>query len=312
MKVLCRKVILFVILLWGLVLGVVYLSAYKPFDILLMNVVNANDYEKNEGLKEIAPYIEKVQQRDGTTKLIVGDSMCHQMFNGLQKYNPDYTIVGSNGAITLAGQYLLVSEYMKNHENVTDICMFFFPGSLGRSYDTILGYQYVVMPFGSYNLLEDLEPNTIEDMKKVYGKIFLEQKVIRWMEKSAVGKKIYYNVLKESGIGYMEKSKLEIANQYIKKIYDICGQNNIKLHFYPSPVAEHNRESISSVEDGYHDTWLGRTFPEFFEKVFYFPDEQAQDGVHFSGEFAEQKKYNEWIRKICEGSELLNSLNLEY
>lgn len=312
MRVLCRKIILFVVLLLGVSFGIVFLSAYNPFDVFLMNVINASDYEKNEGLREIAPYIEKVQQRDGTTKLIVGDSMCHQMFNGLQKYNSDYTIVGSNGAITLAGQYLLVNEYLKNHENVTDICMFFFPGSLSRSYDTKLGYQYVVMPFGNYNLLTDLEPNTIEDMASVYGEVFLNQKVINWMEKSAVGKKIYYNLLKESGIGYVEKSKLEIANQYVKKIYELCEQNNIRLHFYPSPVAEHNKETINSVENGYYDTWLGECFPDFFEKIYYFPDEQAEDGVHFSGEYAEQKKYNDWIRKICEGSELLNSLKLKY
>lgn len=311
MKVLCKKIVYFIVLLIVVIVITALLTGIKPLDKFFVVLTDSKDYASVSGLEEIRPFIEKVQQQDGTTKLIVGDSMCQQMFNGLQANNPEYTIVGSNGAITFAGQYLLINEYLKNHKDVTDICIFMHPGSIGRTFDTTLGYQYVILPFGIYDLLKDLDDNTIEDMKSTYGSFFINNFIVKWMEHSAVGRKIYFNLLKDYGTNYEEKELFEIANQYVHKIDELCKEQNIKLHFYPSPVAENFKESMETRKIKFQNTWLGERFPLFFNYVFYFPDEQAKDGTHFSGEFATQSAFNGWIKEILKDSGLLESLKLE-
>lgn len=311
MKVLYRKIIIFCVIFCFVILGLGIISIYEPLDDLFIVMTNSSDYVDNTGTDEIKRYIEKVRQQDNSTQLIIGDSMCCQMFNNLQQYNPDFTIVGSNGAITMAGQYLLVNEYLKNHEGVTDIYIFLHPGSLGRGFDTVLAYQYIVMPFGVFGSLSDLDGDTIIDMKSVYGAIFLNTNVIKWLEESAVGRKIYFNILKDYGKKFEEDSIYEIANQYTEKIYEKCKERNIELHLYPSPVSENLHEDIQKRKMLYQDTWLINKFPDFFERVLYFPKEQAKDGTHFSGEYATQESFNIWIKMIFKDSELLETLKFQ-
>ena len=311
MKVLCKKVIIFIIILCGVIWGLGWLSKYELVCKLLVAITNSADYMENSGADEIKPFIDRVQQKDGTTKLIIGDSMCQQMFNGLQQYNTDYTIAGSNGAITMAGQYLLVNEYLKNHENVTDIYIYLHPSSLGRGIDSSVAYSYIVMPFGLKNALSALDTNTLDDMKSVYGAIFLKPVMMKWLENFPVGRKVYFNVIKDSGKVFEEESMYDIPNQYIEKIYSMCKEKNITLHLYPSPVSEHFYEDIEKRKLLYSGTWLEEHFPEFFSKIVYFPREQAADGTHFSEEYATQEHFNEWIRIIFRESELLDTLKFE-
>ncbi len=76
------------------------------------------------------------------------------MFRRLQKYNEDISIIGSNGAITLAGQYILAEEYLRNHPDATDLYLILLPESLTRTFDTSYGYQYAVMSFAETGTLQ--------------------------------------------------------------------------------------------------------------------------------------------------------------
>ena len=85
----------------------------------------------------------------------------------------------------------------------------------------------------------------------------------------------------------------------------------MKLHLYPCPVSDSKFENIKSMEKDYNNTWLYSHFPEYFEKILVYPDEQTSDGVHFSGEYASQDFYNEKISVIFAASELLDYLQMK-
>ena len=306
------KITVFLILL-VVFLGIAdYVSMKDPWRKVLAKYTDSEEFiSVNVGASEIKSYIEKVQTKDNTTTLIIGDSVCKQMFDGLQQYNEDMCINGSNAAIAMTGQYIIAKEYIENHPNATDIYMFLLPGSLRATFDTQWGYQYTVMPFVETDTLKLLDDNTIDAMELVYGAFFMKPLVVELIDKSAINRKLYLNMLADTKEGYQQKTSYEIAEQYIKKIYDLCQENDIKLHLYPCPVVESQRAAIETMKEEYAKTWLYTKFPDYLNKVLFYPDEQARDGVHFGGEYASQEYYDEKIKEIFEGSQLLAELCFE-
>lgn len=288
-----------------------YMSMHKTWNLVIAQFTNSEEFIADVGTDEIKPYIDKVQEQDDTEILIVGDSVCHQMFSGLQEYNDKICIVGSNGAITMAGQYILVEEYVKNHAAATDVYLMVLPESLSRTYDTMWGYQYAVMPFVQTNTLHLLDENTISGIKSSYGEISIQPWLVKLVDASAVNRKIYFNLIKKYGKSYKQTSDSELADQYISKMYQLCEENGITLHLYACPVADSRQQEMDALEVKFADTWLKQHYPDYFENIVYFPAKQAADGIHFSGDYAQQANYNEKIQLMLNKSELLETLVLE-
>jgi len=284
----------------------------EPFRVHLARLTNSYDLIMvNVGPDEIKPYIDKVQTDDNTTKLIIGDSVCHQMFNDLQEYNNDISIVGSNAAITMTGQYILAEEYIKNHAHITDIYLIVLPDSLARTFDTSFGYQYAVMPFVETETLSLLDSNTIRQMESVYGKFFMKPPIVNAIDKSGINRKLYLNLLRDYRNGYQPKNRFEIAEQYIGKIYELCEKNHIDLHLYAGPVSDTKTKSIESMKEEYKATALYDYFPDYLENIHYYPDEQFRDGVHFGGDYENQECYNQKITEMFSEQELGKVLKLK-
>lgn len=291
--------ILFVVLCFD------YMSMKEPWRQIIAKWTNSEEYiTVNVGSSEIIPYIEELQENDGSNVVILGDSVCKQMFNGLQKYNSGFCMMGSNAAIASSGQYIFATEYLKSHPQATDVYLFMLPGSLTVTFDTTWGYQYTVMPFVLTDTLYLLEEKTINDMESVYGRLFMQKKIVECIDKSALNRKLYLNLLAEYGEVYQQNSRFELADLYIKKIYDMCSEKNVELHLIPCPVAESQREAMKELSKEYEKTWMYTKFPNYFEEIVFYPDEQARDGVHFGGEYATQEEYNLKIKEMIAGKEL--------
>ncbi len=310
MKRFCINGISFILIAFAILVGLDLLSMHGSFRQLFANWTDSASYFGG-GPDEIKPYIAKVQSQDGTTKLIIGDSVCYQMFNGLQEYNPDFTIIGSNGAITMAGQYILTKEYLDNHSNATDVFLIVLPESLGRTFDTRWGYQYSVMPFVDTDTIHNLDGNTLKVLSDTYGKIFLNKKVVRSLYLSAVNRKIYLNYIANRTAGYVLSNYFELSDQYVVKMAELCGNKGVSFHLYPCPVCEIREELIDSINDAFIESKTYNINPQFIEMVQYYPAEQASDGIHFSGEYVNQDLLNEKIQQLYSNEILLDYLKFD-
>lgn len=301
----------FIILLLGII-GLEYLSMREDTRALIARWTDSTAFlSENTVTDEIKDYIYRAREQDGSTKLIIGDSVCRQMFIGLQEYNDDFTIIGSNGAITVAGQYLLAKEYLDNHPNATDIFLILLPESFERTYDTTWGYQYAVMPFVATDTLKNLDQNTLDIIASTYGELSLNPYFVDSMYSSGVNKKLYLNFLRKSSSGYKLSNDFELADQYVCKIDELCRERNVSFHLYPCPMSETRKEYIEDLDASFKESKIYSLNPAFLDMAYYFPAEQAADGAHFSGDYANQKCYNEKISAMFEGYELLDMLRLE-
>lgn len=270
------------------------------------------DLLNNNGSDQIVPCIEQARTQDGTTVLITGDSVCSQMYRGLAEYNKDMTIIGANGGVTMAGQYIFIHEYLDNHPDATDVYLIVLPISLIRGYDTDLGYQYAVEPFAQTETLSLLNNDTQDIISDVYGGFFIKGNICKLLDKSGINKKLYLNALADLHRGYEMSYRLELADIYILKAYELCKEKNVRFHLYAGPVSESMRSFTEDIENDYRSSKLYGLFPDYFDYVLYYPDVEAADGTHFSGDYATQMEYNRKINIILEGTELLGMLKTDY
>lgn len=309
------KMVIFVFLGALLFLGFEYLSITEGYRHFIAIITDSKEYITiNTGADEIKPYIEKVQEKNGYTKLIIGDSVCRQMFNGLQEYNEEYCIVGSNAAITMAGQYILAELFLENHENVTDIYLIIFPSTLQSTFDTKYGYQYTVMPFVETDTLQRLDENTIRQMESVYGKLFMDYKVVWLIDRSGFNRKVYLNQLAQNVKLESEGVISNTSLQYIEKMKVLCESKGVTLHFLPAPFADtEQRHKLvdEQLRNAYEETVLQEYFPDYLEQVWFYPEEQFSDGAHFGGDYANQQAYNEKIREMYVDKGMLEGLCFE-
>lgn len=289
-----------------------FLSMYGATRTILAKLTDSEEYiSQNTGSDEIKPIIERAGYADGTTKLIIGDSVCRQIFSGLQNLNPDTAIRASNGGITAAGQYILAKEYLDAHPGATDVFLLMLPKSMGRSFDTNWGYQYVVMPFAETDTLKYLDRETIDCLGKTYGGIFLNPAIVQIIDRSGINRKLYLNLLKDYSEGYKLSNHFELADQYVYKIYEMCKERNVAFHLYPCPVSEANADNVNNLKEVFEKSKIHEINPEYLDMVIYYPAEQAEDGTHFSGKYANQENYTKYIREAYEGLELLDMVKLE-
>lgn len=256
------------------------------------------------------PYFARVREVNGSTRLIIGDSIANQLFSGLQAYNSKTDIVTANAALMITGQYLLAEEYMKNHPDATDIFLVIHPLALTRTFDTEWGYRYAVMTYVETDTIDYLDENTINAMSSVYGTFFLKKNIVNLIEDSPVCRKLYLSYININREDYVQESPFEIADQYVKKLYDLCVENMVELHVYSSPVSEYFKNQVAELSEGYGNTWMSTKFPDYFNQIMFYSDAWSEDLSHFSGEYAERERLNEIIAQAY-GQTALSQLYFE-
>lgn len=300
MKKIFIKGSLIAVILCGLFALLVVLSAKEPFVDVIAKLTKSESYATQlSASNEVITCIEKAQTHDDSTKLIVGDSVCNSLFGELQNINPDYSILCCNRGITMAGQYILTKEYLDSHENATDVYLIMISNSLITGFDTDFGYQYAVIPFVKTGTLKHLDEVTIKEMENLYFAPFLEEGVVDYVERSPFIKKMYLNVEKQLKPTVLTLSFPDVTTRYVRKMYDLCQERGVKMHFMPPPLAySEERLSVEAVlKEEYRNSDLYKMFPDYYNDYIYYPAEFFPDGIHPN---VERSKKNEMIRKMEE------------
>lgn len=305
MKKFLAKGFLFVLIICFLCSAFVSLSMREPYRAVIAEWTASEEFMSDSG---ILPYFEKVRETDQTSQLVIGDSICRQMFVELGEANPQMSIQASNAALMITGQYLLAEEYLKSHPEATDVFLVMHPMAITRTFDTEWSYRYAVMSYVETDTIGYLDKNTLDDMAGVYGRFFMRKEAVRVIEDSPVMRKLYLSYININRSDYVQSSPFEIADQYVRKLYDLCEEHGAKLHVYPSPVAEVFRGRSEELEKEYGATWMSTQYPDYFRDILYYPDEWSEDTSHFSGEHAEREELDKIIETAYEGTELLENL----
>ena len=255
------------------------------------------------GNDEMELGINMAREVDGTTKLVLGDSVSAQLFGGLGLLQDRVKVCTVNQAITMCGQYVLAKEYIKTHPDATDIYLIIYPGTLASTSRRTTSYQYVAMPLIEYGLEDDIDELMMGKLESMFGKVFLKPSVIKYMDYSGINRKIYlYYQLKleeKENITYPEVSDVTI--DYLDKMYQLCKDNDVTLHLASGPICDiekrHEEEAI--IKEVFAETGLDGKFPTYCDSFVYYPAELfLDDEVHFKMEYKNRETLNPIISDI--------------
>lgn len=294
-----------------LFLGILYLSAIDPFRGWITKITGSEPYEQQlRASHEVETCIKKAQLSDGTTKLIIGDSVCNSLFRDLEGANPDYSVLGCNRGMTMAGQYILAKEYLEHHEEATDLYLFMISNSLITGFDTDFGYQYAVMPFVKTGTISYLDEETVTEMKELYLAPFVTKNMADFVEQSPLMKKLYLNVLRDFRPTYLTLDFPDVTTRYVQKMHALCEEKGVTMHFISPPLAdsEERREIEAALKEKYEASVMYELFPDYYENYIYYPAECFPDGIHPNDEGSIKK---EMVKKMEEVNGLTWDLKLE-
>lgn len=307
MKKFALKGVLFFTIIFLICGFILFLSTKEPTRSIFARWTVSEDFMREN---EMIPYFEMAREQDETTQLVIGDSICRQMFSGLSDYNPQASFLATNAALMITGQYLMAEEYLKSHPDTTDVFLVMHPLTLVRTIDTEWSYRYAVMTYIETDTLQYLDKNTIEVMTDVFGNFFMNKNVVQMIEDSPIVRKLCLSYINISKKNYEQSFPFEISDQYVKKLYDLCEKNGVELHLYSSPVADYYRDEVAELSKSYEGTWMSSQYPDYIKNIFYYPSEWAEDLSHFSGIYAERDKLNETIKQAYGQTVLLEEIKL--
>ncbi len=306
-----KKFFLKILIFGGLNISVIgfflLLSASEAWRLPIAELTQSKEYIYEDfGPGEIIPYIKRVQEKNSYTKLIIGDSVCNQIFERYYGMDDDYCICGTNQAITIAGQYILAEEFIKNHEDATDIYLVVIMDSLTSGYNAQFGYQYAVMPFVETDTIGALDEDTRKDISGMYGGIFCRKEMVEVIHKSPLCMKLYLNALAQKDELFPSKQQgliSDLAYQYLEKLKALCDKEGIQLHLVPGPHADsedqHSRaEQVRSKAEEKGDP-LG--IGEYLDQIIYYPEELFKDRVHFDEDKLEADFFEKLVQNILPG-----------
>ncbi len=255
-------------------------------------LTNSDDFlELTKGNTDIRGIILSTRADDGTTVLVIGDSISRQMFSQFAEDMPKVHIACANAAINITGQYMLAMEYLDTHPATTDVWLYAHPLTITATFNLNTGYVYGVIPFAQEGSLRYLDDEMMDKMASVYGRWTMSERVASLINDSPVNSKFFFSYLNLHRSEYEQANAYEISSEMILKLREVCEERGIRFHFYSSPSTEFYREKIEETREDYMASPLYELYPDYLDGIYYFPSEWSDDLTHFGAEYANRETY---------------------
>ena len=220
---------------------------------------------------EIYYAIAKSKKKSRAKKLVMGDSVAQQFFNNK---TTDYPVnsIACNQSISMAGQYLLLHNYLQAGNQVDSIFFIATPFTFSNNLQQVYTFQYFLKPF--YN--EEYKPLLTNTVKKNVSAIPFHQ-IASYPLIATTNWAPEFQTVKDSTFTFLSPVSIE----YLKKIKDLSKQYNFKIFFLPTPTPESKRGDIKAlnmneaVVNGLKDEFNG-----YVSTMVFLDDNEFLDKVH--------------------------------
>lgn len=232
--------------------------------------------------KEIYIAIDKSTKKSKARKLLIGDSVGNQLFSNEEDHG-DINSIATNQAISMAGQYFLVNDYLKSGNKIDTLIMVFVPWSFKNNIDQIYTYHYFLKPFNNSNYSPLFTETLKNQINKMQYKSFTQVphvKITSWAPEYYPTDTISFSFLSPISIEYLDKMK-SLSLKY-----------NFDIIIIPPPISNeriallktYNRDEISK-------TTLSKELNDYFDKITFIDSTKFLDGTHLIN----PHDYKKWI-----------------
>lgn len=238
-------------------------------------------YEKEVNGREVYVSLKKSNIRKKVRVLIIGDSVGKQLYDN-DTYNDDIFSLTTNQAISMAGQYILVKNFIERNidQLPKTIILIITPGSFGNNLDQVFTFQYFLKPFYKKNYIINYNQATLSQIHKVPFYYFSQLPCIlntNWSPEYP----------KNNG-QHAYKLLSPISNDYLFKIKELCARYSIVLDIKCPPIKKANTTEIQNYKRAlfeFRKVGLEAQMKIYFNSIVFKPDSLYQDPIHFKKQF---------------------------
>ncbi|MHA8065588.1 hypothetical protein V7S76_02785 [Aquirufa sp. ROCK2-A2] len=222
-------------------------------------------YKKNVAGTEIYEAITQSLSKHKQKKLVIGDSVGKQILDE-EIDSSKYISLCTNQAISMAGQFILLNNYISNGNNIDEVILIMHPLSFRNNLNQNFTYNYFIKPFYTEENKKYLDSYTVNQIKQIpffYLANYHPIKVSLWSPDYPTEK---------TTIGISTISKI-----YLSKIIQLCESKGIKLSILSPPINEDLRKEIGQIQQEIllaNPTYLKPYIAgiHYYSKKYYLPD----------------------------------------
>jgi len=222
-----------------------------------------NKYQEEVNGGEVYQAINASKKKGKRKKLILGDSVAKQ-FSESDIDTGIYLNLASNQAISLVGQYCLLSNYIHTKNKIDTLYLIYHPLSFSNNLDNSFTFHYFEKPFYG----EEYMKLFTEEVKTQIEKI-----PFHYLAK-------YHPVLTSNwspNYSSEEQNKPFISNIsriYLEKIEILCRLNNIHLIILSPPINQKFKNEFSEIVKSNTNLRLKSYFEQlnYYTESYFLPD----------------------------------------
>jgi len=256
-----KKLVKKIGILGGIAVGIfsllIFLATIPLFNPIIETITDSVSYQ-GLGKLETLLLLQRARSLGDNTKIVMGDSVANQLYEKCG--DEEHFIMTGNMAMTVVWQYIFARESLESHPKTTDIYLCTTPDALDCSFEVKTSYFYMWIPLVESDNMDILEDEQMELLQKMYGSFFMKPQVAEFVGKNGLNAKIFLNAVdkfyemfpkRREMVEKTDNPDLELAETYIGKIYELCKEKNVTLHFIPTPKKDtpENRDYMKSENE---------------------------------------------------------------
>ena len=238
--------------------------------------------------------LDLAEQKNDYTKVIIGDSVARLIFApDYQSETDEVCYLATNQAITVLGNYILLSRYLENNPQTEEVIYIVRPQSLANPLWYNFSFQYFIVPFYNDTYKKYIDEDTRSYIENRFGKMYATNDIVKsFIENNAYYLDVYLNNVLEQQLEVRDEKHLsELAIKYLPLMKGLCESNGVSFTVLaaPLPDTEENHEwsefAVQIEESGLADI-LGN----YLEGIEYYDESCFSDEAHFTEEYLEENR----------------------
>ena len=252
-----------------------------PFEI--WKIVSRADYGNAPGVEvRCAVKTSKTKHTGKIRKLILGDSTGHALYPSEKEYD-NIASMACNQAITMAGHYFLLKNYLENNaDNLPqEIIVLFTPETFGNDVD-MFAYQYFLKPFPIWEYKSDYSAHLYKRIKSI---------PFYWTANLPFIQTSGYTPLKSVPAAEERTSMSELSYEYLVLMDSIAKAYHVPFSMRSTPVRDDKQEETAVIIKDLETICAGSLndlMVPYIQSIPFYPAEMFFDHAHLKPEHTPQ------------------------
>ena len=231
---------------------------------------------------EIYSAIRKSKLKSVKKTLLLGDSVGKQLFS---KDNKNYNSLTTNQAISIAGNYFLLKNYLNAGNTIESLVIIYHPQSFLNNLDQKFTYHYFLKPFFNNYYNKYFSNNLFTQIKKIPNKNYLSIpsiKATNWSPSFHLSNKSITTETDDVDNYVKNKSYYlsPISIEYLNMIKSLSIKHRFSIKLLPPPISTNKKINLISFQNETEKTDLIEEFKFYLNNLYYIDDNYFVDGIH--------------------------------